>query len=130
MGFVKDRDYVKHLSETDCRWEEGEQPDFVLNLPGNRHVIIDSKVSLTAYTEYVNAEDETSTKTAMKRTIAIPIRNHAKKLASKNYEHMESINTLDFVLMAVPLEGLHDAMRADPNLYEDMVGERKVKIVN
>ena len=129
MGFVKDRDYVKHLSETDADGKR-KQPDFVLNLPGNRHVIIDSKVSLTAYTEYVNAEDETSTKTAMKAHCN-SIRNHAKKLASKNYEHMESINTLDFVLMAVPLEGAFiDAMRADPNLYEDMVGERKVKIVS
>ena len=44
---------------------------------------------------------------------------------------MESINTLDFVLMAVPLEGAFiDAMRAEPNLYEDMLGERKVKIVS
>ena len=84
------------------------------------HVIIDSKVSLTAYTEYVNAEDETSTKNAMKAHCN-SIRNHAKKLASKNYEHMESINTLDFVLMAVPLEGAFiDAMRALDYLYEDL----------
>ena len=59
------------------------------------------------------------------------IRNHAAGLASKNYEHMESIHTLDFVLMVVPLEGAFiDAMRADPSLYEDLVKNRRVKIVS
>ncbi|MBO58369.1 MAG: DNA recombination protein RmuC, partial [Euryarchaeota archaeon] len=59
------------------------------------------------------------------------IRKHASGLASKNYEHMESIRTLDFVLMVVPLEGAFiEAMRADPSLYEDLLGDRRVKVVS
>ena len=129
MGFVEDRDYIKQLSETS---EDGtrKRTDFVLNLPDNRQVVLDSKVSLTAYTEYVNAENDEDSTSAMKAHCK-SIRNHAAGLASKNYEHMESIHTLDFVLMVVPLEGAFiDAMRADPSLYEDLVKNRRVKIVS
>ena len=129
MGFVEDRDYIKQLSETS---EDGtrKRTDFVLNLPDNRQVVLDSKVSLTAYTEYVNAENDEDATSAMKAHCK-SIRDHAAGLASKNYEHMESIHTLDFVLMVVPLEGAFiDAMRADPSLYEDLVKNRRVKIVS
>ena len=129
MGFVEGRDYVKQLSETA---EDGKRkrPDFILNLPDKRQVVIDSKVSLTAYTEYVNADNEEEAIAAMKAH-CVSIRNHAHDLASKNYQHMESIDTLDFVLMVVPLESAFiDAMRADPTLYGDLVGDRRVKIVS
>ena len=129
MGFIEERDYVKQLSETG-EDRKRKRTDFILNLPDNRQVVIDSKVSLTAYIEYVNAEDEASSSSAMKAHCA-SIKNHAKNLASKNYEHMESIHTLDFVLMLVPLEGAFiDAMRSDPGLYEDLVGDRRVKVVS
>ena len=129
MGFVEGRDYVKQLSETG---EDGKRKrtDFILNLPDKRQVVIDSKVSLTAYTEYVNADNEEEAIAAMKAH-CVSIRNHAHDLASKNYQHMESIDTLDFVLMVVPLESAFiDAMRADPILYGDLVGDRRVKIVS
>ena len=129
MGFVEGRDYVKQLSETG---EDGKRKrtDFILNLPDKRQVVIDSKVSLTAYTEYVNADNEEEAIAAMKAH-CVSIRNHAHGLASKNYQHMESIDTLDFVLMVVPLESAFiDAMRADPTLYGDLVGDRRVKIVS
>tara|TARA_B100000700_G_scaffold297494_1_gene362434 strand:- start:796 stop:1995 length:1200 start_codon:yes stop_codon:yes gene_type:complete len=129
MGFVEDRDYIKQLSETS---EDGtrKRTDFVLNLPDNRQVVLDSKVSLTAYTEYVNAENDEDATSAMKAHCK-SIRDHVAGLASKNYEHMESIHTLDFVLMVVPLEGAFiDAMRTDPSLYEDLVKNRRVKIVS
>jgi DNA recombination protein RmuC len=129
MGFEEGRDYIKQLSETG-EDRKRKRTDFILNLPGNRQVVIDSKVSLTAYTEYVNAEDEDVSTTAMKSHCK-SIRKHVEVLASKNYEHMESINTLDFVLMVVPLESAFiDAMRADPGLYEDIVGDRRVKVVS
>ena len=129
MGFVEGRDYVKQLSETG---EDGKRKrtDFILHLPDKRQVVIDSKVSLTAYTEYVNADNEEEAIAAMKAH-CVSIRNHAHDLASKNYQHMESIDTLDFVLMVVPLESAFiDAMRADPTLYGDLVGDRRVKIVS
>ena len=129
MGFEKGRDYTTQFSETG-EDRKRKQPDYVLNLPDNRQVVIDSKVSLTAYIEYVNAVDEEEAIIAMKNHCK-SVRNHAKKLASKNYEHMESIHTLDFVLMLVPLEGAFiDAMRSDADLYEDLVGDRRVKVVS
>jgi DNA recombination protein RmuC len=129
MGFIEGRDYVKQLSETG-EDKTRKRTDFILNLPDNRQVVIDSKVSLSAYTESVNADEGEDKISAMKKHCK-SIRKHAGDLASKNYEHMESIHTLDFVLMLVPLESAYiDAMRADPGLYEDLVGNRRVKVVS
>ena len=130
MGFVKDRDYVKQEWDRGKGGERGKRADFILKLPENRQIVIDSKVSLTAYTEYVNAEDESVSDSAMKAHCR-SIREHSKKLASKNYEEMEGYNTPDFVLMVVPLEGAFiDAMRGDPLLFQDLVANRRVKVVS
>jgi len=129
MGFVEGRDYVKQLSETTAE-NKRKRTDFVLNLPNDRQVIIDSKVSLTDYEKYVNAEDE---ETAMKSLKAHcnSIRNHASGLAAKNYDHMESINSLDFVLMVVPLESAFiAALKADSNLYDELNTSNRVRIVS
>ena len=128
MGFVEGNDYIKQFSET-SEDKTRKRTDFILKLPDNRQVIIDSKVSLTAYTNYVNAEDEATSNKAIKDHCA-SIRKHAADLASKNYGHMKSIHTLDFVLMVVPLESAFiDAMRVEPNLYQDLLKNRRVKIV-
>jgi DNA recombination protein RmuC len=130
MGFVKDRDYVKQEWDRGKGGERGKRADFILKLPENRQIVIDSKVSLTAYTEYVNAKDESVSDSAMKAHCR-SIREHSKKLASKNYEEMEGYNTPDFVLMVVPLEGAFiDAMRGDPLLFQDLVANRRVKVVS
>ena len=130
MGFVEGRDYVKQEWDKGKNGEKGKRADFILKLPENRQVVIDSKVSLTAYTEFVNAEDDATSDSAMKAHCR-SIREHSKKLASKNYEDMEGYNTPDFVLMVGPLEGAFiDAMRADQNLYEDLLVDRRVKVVS
>ena len=130
MGFMEGRDYVKQEWDRGKEGEKGKRADFILKLPENRQVVIDSKVSLTAYTEYVNAEDESASESAMKAHCR-SIREHSKKLASKNYEEMEGYNTPDFVLMVVPLEGAFiDAMRGDPLLFQDLVTNRRVKVVS
>ena len=130
MGFVEGRDYIKQEWDKGKNGEKGKRADFILKLPENRQVVIDSKVSLTAYTEFVNAEDDATSDSAMKAHCR-SIREHSKKLASKNYEDMEGYNTPDFVLMVVPLEGAFiDAMRADQNLYEDLLVDRRVKGVS
>ena len=130
MGFVEGRDYIKQEWDKGKNGEKGKRADFILKLPENRQVVIDSKVSLTAYTEFVNAEDDTTSDLAMKAHCR-SIREHSKKLATKNYEDMEGYNTPDFVLMVVPLEGAFiDAMRADQNLYEDLLVDRRVKVVS
>ena len=130
MGFVEGRDYIKQEWDKGKNGEKGKRADFILKLPENRQVVIDSKVSLTAYTEFVNAENDATSDSAMKAHCR-SIREHSKKLASKNYEDMEGYNTPDFVLMVVPLEGAFiDAMRADQNLYEDLLVDRRVKVVS
>ena len=130
MGFVEGRDYVKQEWDKGKNGEKGKRADFILKLPENRQVVIDSKVSLTAYTEFVNAEDDAASDSAMKAHCR-SIREHSRKLATKNYEDMEGYNTPDFVLMVVPLEGAFiDAMRADQNLYEDLLLDRRVKVVS
>ena len=130
MGFVEGRDYIKQEWDKGKNGEKGKRADFILKLPENRQVVIDSKVSLTAYTEFVNAEDDATSDLAMKAHCR-SIREHSKKLATKNYEDMEGYNTPDFLLMVVPLEGAFiDAMRADQNLYEDLLVDRRVKVVS
>ncbi|HIA24447.1 MAG TPA: DNA recombination protein RmuC [Candidatus Poseidoniales archaeon] len=132
MGFVVGRDYTKQLSETK-EDRTRSRTDFILNLPNNRQIVIDSKVSLTAYTEYVKyaKEGDCDAANGAMQAHCKSITNHAKNLASKNYEHMEAINSLDFVLMVVPIQSaFEDAMRADSKLYDDIVGDRRVKIVS
>ena len=129
MGFVSERDYVKQYSETAVD-KTRKRADFVVYLPDNKQVVIDSKVSLTAYNEFVNSDNELTANTSIEK-LCKSIRTHASDLSSKNYQHMDSIQTLDFVLMVVPLESAYiAALHHDPSLYNDMVGNRRVKIVS
>ncbi len=87
------------------RDEEGrlKKPDFIINLPDNRHLIVDSKVSLTNYEAYFNEEDEKQKGVYLKKHIE-SIRKHIKELSDKKYESLYEINTPDYVLMFVPIE--------------------------
>jgi DNA recombination protein RmuC len=128
LGFVEGTDYSRQFSET---LPDGTRPraDFIINLPGERHVIIDSKVSLKAWELYVNAEDDVSADSAMAEHCK-SIKKHVKDLASKNYHLLPSVNSVDFVLMFVPLESAFGAaMRNNPDLYIDITGNVRVKVV-
>ena len=128
MGFEEGRDYVKQLSETAFDGTR-KRTDFIINLPDNRQVIIDSKVSLKAWDRFVSAQTEKDAEQAMKDHCA-SIANHAKGLASKQYHDMESVNSVEFVLMFVPLESAFGAaMRQSPELYMDLAGNVNVKVV-
>ena len=85
--------------------DEGKlkKPDFIINLPDNKHLIIDSKVSLTAYVEYYNADDEITEQQAIKRHLD-SIKRHYMELSDKDYPNLYGINTPDHVLMFVPNE--------------------------
>ena len=80
------------------------RPDVIIHMPQNRDIIIDSKVSLVAYERFVNAEDETLKKEALREHIA-SISAHIKELSKKEYEKLEGVHTLDFVLLFMPIEG-------------------------
>ncbi len=101
-GLVKDREYF--LQESIIT-EEGRrlQPDVLIKLPDNKTVVIDSKVSLTAYEVYCSAEDDNTRRTALAEHIQ-SIRNHIKNLSSKNYQNLYEVQGLDFVLLFIPIE--------------------------
>jgi len=116
-GLVKGEHYYTQVSTTG---KDGErlQPDFVLKLPENRSIILDSKVSLTAWTRYQSEEDEAKRDVLLAEHVG-SIRAHISGLGKKNYPDAEELNALDFVLMFVPIESaLIAALQNDPGLPE------------
>ena len=98
---------------------EGERlrPDVVVKIPGGKTLIIDSKVSLVAYSDAVNAETPAAAEAAAKRHVA-SLRGHIKGLAAKDYHSAED-NTVDYVILFIPIEGaLSEALRQDGQLTE------------
>jgi len=94
------------------------QPDVVIHLPGEKHLVIDSKVSLTAYEEYMNA-DELQRDGVLKRHLD-SIRAHIKGLSEKNYQDIHGVKSLDFVIMFIPLEPAFMLASAnDSTLWQD-----------
>ena len=83
--------------------ENLKKPDFIINLPDNKHLIVDSKVSLTAYEGYFSSENKEDKDNHLKKHIA-SIRKHIKELSEKQYTELYGINTPDYVLMFVPIE--------------------------
>lgn len=79
------------------------QPDVIVHLPQEKDVIIDSKVSLSSYEQYFNTEDDAEKSRHLKEHIA-SIRSHIKELGKKEYQSLEGVRTLDYVLMFVPIE--------------------------
>jgi len=93
------------------------QPDVIVHYPGNRSIVIDSKVSLTAYENYVVAENDEKMESALKAHI-ISVKSHINELASKNYQDIEGIKTLDFVVLFMPIEPAYLlAIQIEPQLW-------------
>jgi DNA recombination protein RmuC len=101
-GLRKDIEYRVQESLTN---EESKQarPDVILNLPGGRHLIIDSKVTLPSYTDYANASDDVGRAVAQKQLIQ-SMQEHIKGLSAKKYQTLYQLQTLDFVILFVPIE--------------------------
>ena len=83
--------------------ENLKKPDFIINLPDNKHLIVDSKVSLTAYEGYFSSENKEEKNNHLKKHIA-SIKKHIKELSEKEYTELYGINAPDYVLMFVPIE--------------------------
>jgi DNA recombination protein RmuC len=98
---------LQQTVEANAGEEEGRQrnvrPDIIVNLPGGRNLIIDSKVSLTAYYESVKAESDADRKSAIKRHLG-SVRKHVDELAAKDYHRLQAVQSPDFVVMFVPIE--------------------------
>jgi DNA recombination protein RmuC len=95
------------------------QPDVVIRLPESKHLVIDSKVSITAYTRYIQA-DEDSIKTAELNSHVLSIKQHIQGLSAKNYQDLYGVGSIDFVLMFIPIEpAFLAAMRHAPDIYQE-----------
>jgi DNA recombination protein RmuC len=124
-GLVKDREYRLQASITGL---DGArlQPDAIIDLPDEKHLIIDSKVSLIAYERLVNCETEEDRKLFSKAHVE-SIRAHVHNLSSKNYYDLYQINSPDFVLLFVPIESSFSfAVQLDSELFSDAWDKRVV----
>lgn len=114
-GLRKGEEYFPQTNFTN---EEGrnERPDMIVQLPGQRKVIIDSKTSLTAYINYVNTTDDALRTTYLKEHVN-SVRKHIDELSAKNYPRLMKGQAVDYVLMFIPNEGSYiTAMQADADL--------------
>ena len=115
-GLVKDREYFVQKTFRD---EAGNmlRPDVIVEYPGQRYVVIDSKVSLTAYEKYVSAEEE-SIRTKALTDHLISVKNHITGLGRKNYHEVYDVKSLDFIMLFMPVEPAYLlAIQNDPELW-------------
>ena len=105
---------------------KGLIPDFILHFPNNRHVVVDSKMSLTDYERYMNAEDGTPEKSAFLKAHIDSVRTQVKRLAKKEYTKYlpEGYNRLNFAIMYIPIEGaMNLALLNDASLWREAYDE-------
>ncbi|MEI6847593.1 MAG: DNA recombination protein RmuC [Chlorobiaceae bacterium] len=124
-GLEKGREY---LVQESFREEDGllKRPDFLVLLPGNKAVIVDSKVSLTAYERFCAVDEELLRQQALKEHVS-SVRRHIAELEAKEYSGIGGNRTLDFVIMCIPLEPAWQAvMRADSGLLYGLAGKNVV----
>jgi DNA recombination protein RmuC len=126
-GLEKDREYFVQQSHTNG---EGNRvfPDVVINLPDGKKMIVDSKVSLTAYEKFINEEDE-SLKSGYLKEHVNSIKRHVEQLGEKNYHDLYQIESPDFVLLFIPMEpAFAMALNEDTTLYNKAF-EKNIVIV-
>jgi DNA recombination protein RmuC len=127
-GLVKDREYKTQVS---IKNDEGsrQQPDVVIYLPDNKHIIIDSKVSLLAYDGFIKATVDEEREQRMKEHIA-SVKNHIRLLSEKSYQTSADFFSPDFVLLFMPIESSFSiAIQADQELFS-FAWDRKIVIVS
>ena len=126
-GLEKDREYFVQQSHTNA---EGNRvfPDVVINLPDGKKMIVDSKVSLTAYEKYINEEDDNLKNGFLKEHVN-SIKRHVEQLGDKNYHDLYQIESPDFVLLFIPMEPAFAlALNEDTTLYNKAF-EKNIVIV-
>ena len=126
-GLQKDSEYFVQQS---FNTEEGKRvmPDVVIHLPGNKKMVVDSKVSLNAYERYINASDDQEKNTHLKNHL-ISVKNRVNELGNKNYHSLYQMESPDFVLLFIPIEAAFAvASNEYPALYGDAF-EKNIIIV-
>ncbi len=115
-GLQLGRDYRREVSFTT---DDGKRrPDVIVYLPQKKHLIVDAKVSLNAYTRYVNAEDELERKQALKEHVQA-IADRIAELSDRRYFELDDLNSPEMVFMFIPVESAFvEALRADETLFQ------------
>ncbi|CAM1365927.1 DNA recombination protein RmuC homolog [Tenacibaculum litoreum] len=126
-GLEKDREYFVQQSFTN---DEGKRimPDVVIHLPDNKKMVVDSKVSLTAYEQYVNSEDDIEKERFVKEHVN-SLKRHVEQLSEKKYEDIYKIESPDFVLLFVPIEPAFAVALNEDNTLYNKAFERNIVIV-
>ena len=116
---------IEYEREVNLKNDENKtyRPDVIIHLPNERDVIIDSKVSLNSYSEYVKNNNETDLKNHIKA-----LKNHIDTLAEKKYENLKGINSLDFIFMFVPVENALNIAIEKDNLFEYAFKKRVILV--
>jgi DNA recombination protein RmuC len=120
----------EYVREQHHKADDGQnyRPDVIINLPDDKHIIVDAKVSLNAYNDYVNADDEASQTQFLKQHIDA-VRHHIKSLSAKAYQQLPSLNSPDFVFMFMPVEpAFLAAFQHDEKLFMDAFDQRIVVV--
>ncbi len=119
-GLRKGEEYTVQGTGLNLTNEDGrlQKPDYLINLPEGKHLVLDSKVSLSAWMDYCQTDGEEMKRDFLKKTVA-SIKAHIDELSAKHYSNAQGLKTPDFVLMFVSPEGaLLSALKAEPNLFE------------
>lgn len=127
-GLVKDQEYRLQYSTNN---DDGKriQPDAVIMLPDNKHIIVDAKVSLIAYEALVNSTSDED-RLSFTKDHLLSVRTHVKSLSEKNYPTSADFNTPDFVLLFIPIESSFSiAVQADQELF-NFAWDKKIVIVS
>ena len=104
------------------------KPDFIIKLPNDKHIIVDSKVSIKYYEKYMNSETE-EIKTQMLKALLDSLKTHITSLESKHYERREGINSPDFVLMFIPFDNIFNIMSSTENDIVRYSWNKKIGVV-
>ena len=124
------REGSEYFTQASLRNEDGElkRPDVIIRLPDDKDIIIDAKVSLTAYEQALAAENDSQREIFLKQHLA-SLRSHVKRLSEQEYPHLEGIRSLDFTLLFVPIESAFTlAMQEDQKLFTDAFTKRIVLV--
>ncbi|WP_049255175.1 DNA recombination protein RmuC [Neisseria bacilliformis] len=126
-GLAKGREYTVQAAAVQTQ-EDGStrrlQPDVLVNLPDGKQIIIDSKVSLTAYVRYTQSQSEDEARTHLAEHVQ-SVRRHIAQLAEKKYSDIDGLKTLDFVFMFIPVEPAYLlALQQDESLFQECFDKR------
>ena len=124
-GLRRDHEY---RVQTSLRNEDGElkRPDVIIRLPGDKDVVVDAKVSLAAYEQALATDDEATREAAMARHVQ-SLRSHVRNLAGQDYDRLQGVRSLDFVLLFMPVEAAFTmAMERDPAIFTEAFEKRLV----